>query len=256
MVVKAINDIAVAQFRQHGFTVLRQIVPKELCDRVRTVTQRHLDPVIAPVEYEAEVGYPGAPENLHTEGGKTPRRLLQTYARDQVFDDLVRQTPVVQTLQGLLGNEVEMSQCHHNCVMTKCPGYSSTTLWHQDIRYWSFDRPELVTAWYALGDETRRNGALRVIPGSHTLDLDRGRLDSELFLRPDLPENKTLIRQAQIVELSAGDVLLFHCRLFHAAGQNGSDTVKLSPVFTFHEVDNKPIPGTRSAQWQSIRIAP
>jgi len=147
-----------------------------------------------------------------------------------------------------------MSQCHHNCVMTKHPGFSSETLWHQDIRYWSFDRPELVSVWLALGSETADNGALWVIPGSHQLELDRGRFDAELFLRPELPENRELIDAAQVVELDAGDVLFFHCRLFHAAGMNRTSKVKLSLVGTYHDGDNAPIPGTRSALYPSVAL--
>ena len=44
-------------------------------------------------------------------------------------------------------------------------------------------------------------------------------------------ENQALLECAEVVELSAGDVLLFHCRLFHAAA-NTFDAVKLSKVFT------------------------
>jgi phytanoyl-CoA hydroxylase len=150
--------------------------------------------------------------------------------------------------------DVLLSQCHHNCLMTKHPGYSSATLWHQDIRYWSFDRPELVSVWLALGSEDEKNGALKVIPGSHLLELDRGRLDSALFLRTELEENQTLLASAQSVPLEPGDVLFFHCRLFHAAGMNLTDQVKQSLVFTYHAADNRPIPETRSALLPSIPL--
>lgn len=133
--------------------------------------------------------------------------------------------------------------------MTKHSGFSSATLWHQDMRYWCFGRPELVSVWLALGAETRRNGALQVIPGSHRLELDRG-----LFLRPELVENRSLIECAVTLELVAGDVLLFSSRLFHAAGRNDTAAVKLSVVFTYHAADNQPIPGTRSAQYPSIAV--
>ena len=138
--------------------------------------------------------------------------------------------------------------------MTKHPGYSSATAWHQDIRYWSFDRPELVSAWFALGGESRSNGGLRIIPRSHLLELDRGAFDANLFLRGELDENKTLIRDNSSVELQAGDVLLFHCKLFHAVGKNLSDEVKVSPVFTYHAASNLPVAGTRSAQFPSIEL--
>jgi phytanoyl-CoA hydroxylase len=79
-------------------------------------------------------------------------------------------------------------------------------------------------------------------------------LDQHLFLRPELAENQTLIDSAVSVALAPGDVLFFHCRLFHAAGMNRSDQVKLSVVHTYHFDDNRPIPGTRSAQYPSIHL--
>ena len=248
------NEVAQQHFQKKGFVVLKKALPTELRQAVVALATKHLAPLMAPVEYEADVGYPGAPSDREADGGQTARRLLHAYARDEVLDRLVRIPPVVQALRTLLGPGVEMSQCHHNCIMTKHPGYSSATLWHQDIRYWSFDKPELISAWYALGEENKHNGALQVIPGSHLLDLDRGRLDGDLFLRPELPENQSLIDAQETVALDPGDVLLFHCRLFHAAGQNLTDQVKLTPVFTFHSADNLPIPQTRSARFGSIKI--
>ena len=108
--------------------------------------------------------------------------------------------------------------------------------------------------WLALGPEREDNGALRVIPGSHRLQLDRGRFDRHLFLRPELAANRKLIDTATLVELEAGDALFFHCRLFHAAGKNRSEEVKLSAVFTYHAADNRPIPGTRSDRYPSVPV--
>jgi len=151
-------------------------------------------------------------------------------------------------------DELLLSQNHHNCVMTKHPGFSSQTSWHQDIRYWRFDRPELVSTWIALGAENVANGALLLIPGSHKLNIDPGRFDAALFLRTDLEENAALLSTAVAVELEAGDVLFFHSRTLHAAGQNDSETVKRSIVFTYHTTDNQPIPQTRSAVFEDIEV--
>ena len=249
------DDLALQRFARDGYLVLRGALDAEQCGALKNVILDALNPLIGPAEFEADVGYPGAPAERDQQGGHTPRRLLHAVSRDRQFLAAASQPQVVAYLKTLLGGSVVLSQCHHNCVMTKHPGYSSATLWHQDIRYWSFDEPELVSAWFALGEEQRHNGALRVIPGSHLIELDRGRLDRDLFLRPELEENRTLIRSAETVTLAPGDVLLFHCRTYHAAGKNLSDQVKLSPVFTYHHRDNQPIPGTRSASYPGIEIA-
>ncbi len=83
----------------------------------------------------------------------------------------------------------------------------------------------------------------------------RGRLDAALFLRTDLAENHPMIADAVPLSLNPGDVLFFHSRLFHAAGRNQTERVKLSPVFTYRAADNHPIPDTRSALHEDIPVA-
>lgn len=240
-------------FATAGFMIRKGLCPLSVCASVLAEVRAQLDPVLAPAEFEADVGYPGAPISHAVPGGRTPRRLLSAVSRFPTLKAFATSLSVKTETQTLLGAaNISLSQAHHNCVMTKSPDHSSATLWHQDVRYWSFDRPELVSMWVALGDENVRNGSLRVIPGSHLLDLDRGRFDHALFLRPEIAENKPLLRTAKLIELEPGDVLFFHGRLFHAAGPNRTQHVKLSAVFTYHSTDNKPIPGTRSATFESV----
>lgn len=253
----ALTDMERATFERDGYLVRKQLAPAGLCQQMQQITQEHLQQLIAPVEYEIDVQYPGAPNDPDAPGARTSRRLLQAYARHEVFRDWATCEEVADSLNTLFGTESApmLSQCHHNCVMTKAPGYSSVTLWHQDNRYWSFDYENLISVWLALGHENKQNGCLRVIPGSHKSNLDSGRFDAAMFLRPDLAENKALIGEAVVVELEPGDVLFFHSRLFHAAGRNLSDETKLSVVFTYHESANHPIRDTRSARFPSIRLA-
>ena len=251
-----VSRIEPALFEKQGFVVQKGLIAASMVARLRAITERALDPLIGPVEFEAEVGYPGAPANRDVHGGDTPRRLLHAYSRDPAFAELARSMAIRDVLTKVMGTEdLRLSQNHHNCVMTKFPGFSSSTSWHHDIRYWSFDRAELVSIWCAFGDERRENGALAVIPGSHAENVERGRLDRDLFLRRDLEKNQNLLDRQTQIELSAGDVLFFHCRLFHAAQRNESDAVKLSAVFTYHAGDNHPIPGTRSARYPSIQLS-
>ncbi|NCF43835.1 MAG: phytanoyl-CoA dioxygenase family protein [Proteobacteria bacterium] len=249
---------ALAQQQEHfaaeGYVVLPNVLSPAQCGLLSEQIKQDIDPLVGPAEFEADVGYPGAPSNRAAPGGTTPRRLLHAYARSEELKALATEPQVTQTLATLLHGPVLLSQCHHNCVMTKHPGYSSATLWHQDVRYWSFAKPELVSAWFALGPEIRENGALQVIPRTHLLDVEASRLDEKLFLRPELAENQALIQRAKVVELSPGDVLLFHCRLFHAAGRNSSEAVKLSAVFTYHGGDNRAEAGTRSDRLPSIGV--
>ena len=244
------------QFHQDGYFIARNLADREVIEHMNRVTDDSINPPLAPVEYEADVHYPGAPESKEAPGGGTPRRLLNAYTRASVYRAWANSTPVVSHLQQMLDCEqVMVSQNHHNCVMTKHPGYSSVTSWHQDIRYWSFDFPELVSVWLALGSETPDNGGLMLIPGSHKINLARGRLDAALFLRTDIEENVELISRAVPAELNPGDTLFFHCRTFHAAGQNKAESVKKSLVYTYHCESNRSIPETRSAVHTDIVVS-
>lgn len=249
-------DADVHRFERDGYIIVRGMLEPGAVKALLAVVEDSLDPPLAPVEFEADVHYPGAPLSRAAPGGATPRRLLHAYSRDRLFQQTAGASGVLERLQRLIGTEnIMLSQNHHNCVMTKYPGFSSQTSWHQDIRYWSFDRPELVSTWLALGSETRENGGLLVIPGSHKLELDRGCLDAALFLRTDLAANRELIDQAVAVELVAGDMLIFHSRTFHAAGQNLTNDVKRSLVYTYRAADNEPIPETRSANFPDIPMS-
>ncbi len=244
-----------AQFNADGYLVVRNLCDRRTLRSAEQSVRESLDPPIAPVEYEADLQYPGSPSERRAPGGDTVRRLLNAFARDSVFRQWGMNPKIVRCVREMLAaGSVRLSQNHHNCIMTKHPGYGSSTGWHQDIRYWTFDRPELITVWLALGDETEDNGALRVIPGSHRMQLDRGLFDAALFLRDDLPENQNLLNTARTVALNAGDVLFFHCRLIHSAGRNFTDSIKFSVVFTYRADDNRPIDDTRSARHPDVLL--
>lgn len=245
----------IAQFARDGYRIVRGLVPAEACARMRSSAVRDLAAAKPPIEYETDTQYPGAPRSMEAPGGRTVRRLLQACARDAAFREWATATPVVARLKQLLGPRIALSQAHHNCVMTKDPSYSSLTSWHRDIRYWSFQRPELVSVWLALGEERLDNGCLLLLPGSHRMTFDASRLDAAQFLRTDMAVNAALLQTRIAAELDPGDVLFFHCRLFHAAGHNRSTQTKFSTVFTYHAQDNQPLSGTRSAAQPDIELA-
>jgi phytanoyl-CoA hydroxylase len=157
-------------------------------------------------------------------------------------------------MESYFGETALMSRAHHNCVMTKHPRYGSLTNWHRDIRYWSFEREDLVSVWLALGEERIDNGALWFVPASHRMALAADRFDAARFLRADRADNAEIIRTARSPRLAAGDAVFFHCNTLHSAGTNASDAVKLSLVYTYHGRSNAPLPDTRSASRAEITL--
>lgn len=75
----------VAELRERGFVVARGLVGEQQCATLRQIAERQLREAAEPIEFEADLRYPGAPESKHAPGGHTVRRLLDAYSRDPAF---------------------------------------------------------------------------------------------------------------------------------------------------------------------------
>ncbi|MEZ6057131.1 MAG: phytanoyl-CoA dioxygenase family protein [Planctomycetaceae bacterium] len=244
------------QFERDGYVVVRGMGGADICRRMLSATMEGVERLVEPIEYEADLNYPGAPASRSAQGGRTVRRLKQAHGRGPAFTEWLTSPGILHRMGQLLGPTVYVPLAHHNCIMTKAPAFSSDTGWHQDVRYWSFAQRELVNVWLALGPERLENGCLKVIPGTHRMTFQRSQFDDDLFFRDDLPENAPFIAQQVVVELDAGDVLFFHSRTLHAATRNRSERTKYSVVFTFRGPDSPPIPGSRSAALPELLLPP
>lgn len=245
----------IATLRSDGFVVVPNFVPGDALETLRRVALRELAARAPPLELEADLKYPGAPRSPDAAGGQTVRRLLDAYGRDPAFAHWAVAPGVRDWMRAYFGEDVLMSRSHHNCLMTKHPRYGSMTGWHRDIRYWSFGREDLVSVWMALGEETSDNGALWFVPRSHTMRFGEGQFDDAKFFRLDHADNTEVVRSAVSPGLAPGDAVFFHCNVLHSAGQNQSDAVKLSLVYTYHGSSNAPKAGTRSASKAEVPLA-
>lgn len=253
-VSESFTESEVESFQKNGYAIVRGLGDAAIRQRMLDVTLEGMHRQIEPVEYEADLHYPGAPASRDDLGGRTIRRLKQALSRDAVFLNWIQHPAIISRLRQLLGPELVCPLAHHNCIMTKDPQFSSETGWHQDVRYWAFERPELVSVWLALGPERIENGCLQLIPGSHREAYPRSSFDDALFYRSDLPENQDVLSRRVLAELNPGDVLFFHAKTLHAATRNTTGETKYSVVFTFRALDNPPKPGTRSAASPELMI--
>jgi phytanoyl-CoA hydroxylase len=242
-----LSELDIEQFHRDGYLIFRGMVTPVACDLMRSVVGRDLRAATPPLEYESEVGYPGAPSSLDAPGGRTVRRLRGAYDRHPCLRTWAEDPRLIARLSQLFGERVCLTRAHHNCVMTKHPDFGTATGWHRDIRYWAYTRPDLISVWLALGHEEARNGALKFIPGSHRIPLAPDQMDALDFLRPEVPQNQALFARGVAPVLEQGDVVLFHSKLFHAAGRNDSERMKASVVFAYRGASNPPVQGTRSA---------
>lgn len=250
------QNAQIAELRSTGYVVARGFLTPDSVAALRTAATAELAARAPPFELEADLQYPGAPPSRSAAGGETVRRLLEAYDRHPEFARHALAPFVGRWMQAYFGEHIRLSRAHHNCLMTKHPRFGSLTGWHRDIRYWSFQRDDLVSVWMALGEERVDNGALWFVPGSHRMAFDEQRFDAAKFFRSDISENADLIRTAVSPQLAAGDAVLFHCNTLHSAGKNQSDAVKMSLVYSYHGASNRPLPATRSSAKPEVAMPP
>jgi phytanoyl-CoA hydroxylase len=240
--------------RETGYVVAPRFLSIAQLKTLNEVAREQLAAAGGPLEYEADLKYPGAPESRTAAGGNTVRRLLDAYGRDPAFAQCATAPRLRAWMEAYFSEDVMMSRTHHNCLMTKHPRYGSLTNWHRDIRYWRFQREDLVSVWFALGEEYVENGALWLVPGSHRMAFEADRFDEARFFRIDREDNANIVGTAVSPRLMPGDALFFHCSTLHSAGRNHGAAVKYSLVYTCHGRSNAPMEGTRSASQPEVPL--
>jgi len=245
------SEAQIEEFEERGYLLFRGVADPERCDAIREISEVHLKHRIPPVELESE--YIGIDHEAYR---RTIRRLRQVYRRDILFREWMEEPAIRPLLARLLGEMPILVTAHHNSVMTKMPETSTQTRWHRDQRYWHYRDSRLLSVWLALGRENSENGVLEFIPGSHKVGFPPEAFDEKEYFREDYPPNREWIEKSESFVLEKGDVILFHGRLLHRAGSNGSDATKFSLVYTVRAAGNLPLEGTRSSLYEEIPLPP
>lgn len=201
-------------FEQAGYKVIRGVLEPSFLERLRSYTDHRL----------------AQEKDDHFDAFKYHGSMMPLdAAREPVARRLVVSPPTLAALDwlGFAG-----TRWLSGYIISK-PAFSPSLWWHQD--WWAWDepvsfarRPAQVFVMYYLTEVDERNGALRVIPGSHRR---RHRLHDVL---PEAHSKEFAIASANgtahrrqpgevTVSVAAGDAVVGDCRLLHATHANASD---------------------------------
>jgi phytanoyl-CoA hydroxylase len=244
-------------FNENGYIVLRGFAKEIECNAILDIAKVHIKYKVEPIETEKEYHLQSKEQRVNrvdydSRVDGTIRRLRQAYNRDIIFKNWMENREIIPILEQILDDKVVITTAHHNSIMTKMPKESTQTRWHQDIRYWSFSNSNLVSVWLALGEENSQNGALEFIPKSHNMKFNTYQFDEKEYFRDDLKENMSLINTKKSINLSKGDVLIFHSKLLHRADKNSTDKPKISFVYTVKGALTEALKDSRSASYKEI----
>jgi non-heme Fe2+,alpha-ketoglutarate-dependent halogenase len=174
------------------------------------------------------VGLRGKLEAFESGAGPLAGKLRQkSHLLFTWLNDLIRHERILDAVEDIIGPDI---LCWGTSFFIKEPRNPSFVSWHQDSTYWGLEPADIVTAWIALSDSTTENGAMRVVPGSHTM----AQVPHRDTFRPDnlLSRGQEILvdvddAQARTLVLEAGEMSLHHVRLIHGSEPNPSGSRRI-----------------------------
>ena len=218
----------IASFQEDGYLILRGLFDAEEAGILRAAAQA--DQSFQDHAYDLEDG----------EGGKAQLVLWNSTGED-LWGAIARSERVVNAMEGLLGDEVYH---YHSKMSIKQPRTGGAWSWHQDYGYWYQNGclfPDMGSAFIAVDPNTRANGCLQVLKGSHKMGrIEHGRYGDQTGADPERTDEATKIMELVYVELDPGDTLFFHSNLLHRSDQNTSPNPRWSLICCYNTKHNDP----------------
>jgi non-haem Fe2+, alpha-ketoglutarate-dependent halogenase len=211
-----------------------------------------------------ELGYVAPIRIMSVEQANRLRMNLEAFERSQAgplkgalrhkshllfawLNDLVRQEKILDAVEDLYGHNL---LCWTSNFFIKEAGDPSYVSWHQDSTYWGLSKPDVVTAWFALSESNKSNGAMEVIPGTHLLD--------QIPHKDTFAKNNALTRGQEIavevdqskavaIELQPGEMSLHHVRIIHGSPPNSSSNRRIGFAIRYIPTDVRQLEGDDSA---------
>ncbi|HXO03918.1 MAG TPA: phytanoyl-CoA dioxygenase family protein, partial [Stellaceae bacterium] len=161
--------------------------------------------------------------------------------------DLIRHSAILDAIEDILGPDILCWNTNFFIKEAETPSFVS---WHQDSTYWGLSTPDVCTAWVALTPSTIENGAMAVIPKSHTMDQipHRDTFDRHnLLTRGQEVAVEVDEREAVPLVLRPGEMSLHHVRLVHGSPPNPSPDRRIGFAIRYIPTSIHQLEGTDSA---------
>ena len=147
-------------------------------------------------------------------------------------NELMRHPIMLDAVEDLLGPDL---LCWNTNFFIKEPRMPAFISWHQDATYWGLGGEDVVSAWVALSPSKPDSGCMRVMPGTHTRQLEHIDSDAEHNV---VARGQTIAREldeARAVDLilKPGEISLHHILIAHSSPPNSSNERRIGVAFRY-----------------------
>jgi non-heme Fe2+,alpha-ketoglutarate-dependent halogenase len=158
------------------------------------------------------------------EPGESFKDIREWHETSRWLFDITMNPKILDLVEGIIGPDFYMWASNF---FVKEPHTRETVGWHQDAYYWPMAPHNTVTVWLAFGDVDVENGAMQIVPGSHTAGIlqhqrhNPDQTDSVISL--ELETGSFRVDTAVSMCLRAGQVSMHDDRAVHGSPANPSD---------------------------------
>lgn len=220
-----LSEAAIEHYREHGYYAPIRVMSADDAARVRGQLEAH------------EAAHGALKGSMRHKS-----HLLFTW-----LDRLIRHPGILDAVEGVIGPDILCWSSSFFIKEAHDPGFVS---WHQDSTYWGLDPADIVTAWVALSESTAENGAMRVIPDTHTMEQvahrDTFAADNMLTRGQEIAVDVDGSK-AVMMSLQPGEMSLHHVRLIHGSDPNPSAKRRIGFAVRYLPTHVRQVVGTRDS---------
>ena len=230
------SERQLATYREQGFLIQRGLIPPDQIERLRSAADEMMS---------EQADNPPEVHVVREQSGPV-RSVFCMHRNVQPFRELCRSVPIAGPIKQIFGRDAYI---FHSKMNYKESFEGTVWLWHQDYGYWCYDGVDdrLASALVMLGPNTRNNGCIALVKGSHhwgVLDHYSDEITTsykQWCITPEaLREHITDESMIIPIEGDAGDVCFFDCRIVHGSNHNFSPAQRYSLIYAFAAIDNVP----------------
>ena len=241
---KALSDGQAAAFERDGYLIVRSLFDTEEADILRRAAKAD-----AALQKHAF-------ERRDNEGGAS-KLVLWNKAGEDIYGAVARSERIVGAMEQLLGDEVYH---YHSKMSIKEPFTGGAWAWHQDYGYWYENGclfPDLASAFIAVDPNTRENGCMQVLRGSHKIGrVAHGRFGDQSGADPERVDEAMKRLELVYCELEPGDTLFFHSNTMHRSDQNKSPHPRWSFICCYNTKHNNPYKESHHPFYEKLEKVP
>lgn len=191
------------------------------------------------------------PEAFFEPGGDALRSIFAVHRSSAVFEQICRDSRVLDLVRVILGDEVYVHQSRLNY---KPPFNGREFYWHSDFETWHAEdgmpRMRAVSLSLSLTPSLTINGPLMIMPGSHQTfascpgDTPHNHYRQSLVRQQiGTPDERTLkrlsTRGVKAPTGSPGSAVLFDCNVMHGSNSNISPFPRVNLFVVYNAVSNR-----------------